>query len=250
MMNTAFEEEGTLKTRNPVSAVSSLSDIESNAPPAAESAGSIRITTDQMGAAFIGGGAMLHYQPMGMGPYGQPIGIAGYGRRWAPSYRDAVLGAMSAGDMLMYGYPSTMTVDDERPVPEEPIEVDLRAMGVRISTLAQRAQSLLQTTRTLTSVSLGPNHAKYNAVQFIAALPNWVAQPHVFFGEEGDVVLEWKSNDARVLVTFEGDDSYGYAIKIGRRFVPGGTPVSQPNEVPQDLLTYLHEHFRIDDAGK
>ena len=74
---------------------------------------------------------------------------------------------------------------------------------------------------------------------FAKSLPFDVRRPDVWTDDDTEVAFEWKRATIHALVSFEGDRSFGYAMRRGKRFVPGSFPGDLTAGVPRDLLNYL-----------
>jgi len=80
-----------------------------------------------------------------------------------------------------------------------------------------------------------------DAISFASNL-NRVTPPHVSANEDGEVAFQWMKDAARLLISFEGDGRYGYAMLKGGAFAPGKVEVESASDLPEDLNEYL-VHF-------
>ncbi|MGV1985609.1 hypothetical protein ACQZ5N_03245 [Agrobacterium sp. 22-221-1] len=76
------------------------------------------------------------------------------------------------------------------------------------------------------------------AAPFHAAVQGIDWQPSVW-SDEDEVAFEWIRDGKHAVVSFYGDGSYGYAMLVGCRFVPGAIDMPPPGGVPHDLAAYL-----------
>ncbi|GLI23425.1 hypothetical protein XFLAVUS301_30990 [Xanthobacter flavus] len=65
--------------------------------------------------------------------------------------------------------------------------------------------------------------------------------PRCSVGSDGEIVLEWRDGERHALVSFEGDQSFGYTFRLGQGFVPGEAEGRIPGGAPADLVAYLKE---------
>ena len=96
---------------------------------------------------------------------------------------------------------------------------------------------------TWNNIRINPYQSLKNLSEFISALPSHVVKPNWNLLEDDEVIVEWKSDSARVLVTFDEDSGYGYATLVSGSFKPGNTEVNDGSIIAEDLMAYLMEHF-------
>jgi hypothetical protein len=80
-----------------------------------------------------------------------------------------------------------------------------------------------------------------DARKFAAALPDGITTPQISTDGETEVVFEWISGERHAVVSFEGDGEFGYAMRQGSRFIPGGQLGKSDDILPTDLLKYVTE---------
>lgn len=78
-----------------------------------------------------------------------------------------------------------------------------------------------------------------DAIAFSGALPSDVPPPSITASEDGEIAFQWLHGTQRAIVNFEGDGSYGYALLVADKFVPGGTEVTSASATPDDMIAYL-----------
>lgn len=81
-----------------------------------------------------------------------------------------------------------------------------------------------------------------DARSFARAMPFDLPRPNIWTDKETEVAFEWKNNSRHAMVSFEGNQSFGYALRRGNRFVPGAFPGDLTAGVPRDLLNYLRDN--------
>jgi hypothetical protein len=79
-----------------------------------------------------------------------------------------------------------------------------------------------------------------DARKFANSLPYDLAKPDIWTDEDSEVAFEWKGAGRHALASFEGNGSFGYAMRRGDRFVPGAFPGDLKNGIPRDLVNYLY----------
>jgi hypothetical protein len=80
-----------------------------------------------------------------------------------------------------------------------------------------------------------------DARNFAKSLPFDLPRPNIWTDAETEVALEWKDNSHHAMASFEGNHSFGYALRRGNRFVPGAFPGDLAGGVPRDLVNYLRD---------
>jgi hypothetical protein len=80
-----------------------------------------------------------------------------------------------------------------------------------------------------------------DARSFAAALPSNIDAPQIWTDGEGEILFEWLNRNRHAAVSFEGDGEFGYAMKVGSRFVAGAYTGKPDGIFPVDLLRYLSE---------
>jgi hypothetical protein len=78
-----------------------------------------------------------------------------------------------------------------------------------------------------------------DALLFTKNLPQWLAVPNVWTDGADEVVLEWIDPSRHAVVSFEGDSTFGYAIRVGNKFRPGSHPGRLDLPAPEDLVKYV-----------
>jgi hypothetical protein len=74
---------------------------------------------------------------------------------------------------------------------------------------------------------------------FAKSLPGDLVRPEIWTDAESEIAFEWKHGSHHAMVSFEGNGSFGYAIRRGNRFVPGAFPGDLKAGIPRDLVNYL-----------
>jgi hypothetical protein len=80
-----------------------------------------------------------------------------------------------------------------------------------------------------------------DARTFVATLPSNIDAPQIWTDGEGEILFEWIKGNHHAAVSFEGDGEFGYALRLGSRFVPGTHNGRCGGMLPIDLLRYLAE---------
>ncbi len=86
-----------------------------------------------------------------------------------------------------------------------------------------------------------------DAQQFLALLPEAYASSADVDWADDEVCIEWRTEEAALIATFEGDGAFGYALLRDGQFVPGDVVVTSISELPEDLVSYLDQHFSSDE---
>ncbi|WNV09597.1 hypothetical protein [Tardiphaga sp. 709] len=82
-------------------------------------------------------------------------------------------------------------------------------------------------------------NAAAEAAQFLLHLKASVPRPLIWSDDASEIVFEWMLGDRHAVVSFEGDGEFGYAMKIGGRFVPGRHRGNPNGPTPVDLANYI-----------
>ena len=101
-----------------------------------------------------------------------------------------------------------------------------------LATALQRVNQIAEASQVL-------NPAADEARSFLTKLTSSTPRPTIWSDDESEIVFEWLNSDRHAIVSFEGDGSFGYALKMGDRFVPGSFVGSLASGLPSDLLDYL-----------
>jgi hypothetical protein len=80
-----------------------------------------------------------------------------------------------------------------------------------------------------------------DARNFAKSMPFDLPRPNIWTDKETEVAFEWKDNSRHAMVSFEGNQSFGYALRRGNRFVPGAFPGDLSAGIPRDLVNYLRD---------
>jgi hypothetical protein len=80
-----------------------------------------------------------------------------------------------------------------------------------------------------------------DARTFAKSLPPDLLRPEVWTDDETEVAFEWKDSTRHAMVSFEGNNSFGYAMRRGNRFTPGSFPGDLKAGIPRDLVNYLKD---------
>ena len=79
-----------------------------------------------------------------------------------------------------------------------------------------------------------------DAISFARLFDDGLVQPAIWTDNEAEVVLEWLLPRCQhAIVSFEGDGEFGYAFRIGDKFIPGSISGSKPFCLPSDLVQYI-----------
>ena len=67
--------------------------------------------------------------------------------------------------------------------------------------------------------------------------------PIVSATEDGEIILEWLKGDKEAVVSFDGDECFGYAVLEGDNYRPGSEDgrLGDGFEMPRDLAAYLSD---------
>jgi hypothetical protein len=79
----------------------------------------------------------------------------------------------------------------------------------------------------------------HDARKFASLLPPSISTPRIWTDGETEVTFEWNRGHQQAVVSFEGDGQFGYAMKQGRKFVPGSSPNEIGAAALDDLIEYL-----------
>lgn len=77
-----------------------------------------------------------------------------------------------------------------------------------------------------------------DASAFYGLTKNLDWKPDIW-ADDGEIAFEWLKGDRHAIVSFDGDGTYGYAMKVGDRFVPGEVPSPDAYILPDDLKAYV-----------
>lgn len=56
---------------------------------------------------------------------------------------------------------------------------------------------------------------------------------------DGEIAFEWIADNKHAIASFDGDGTFGYAMLVNGRFVPGAVENGSPDHFPADLAGYL-----------
>lgn len=81
--------------------------------------------------------------------------------------------------------------------------------------------------------------AHRDATLFISNISLALPEPILGISGDGEIVIEWRNKDLDAVISFEGDEHYGYALLQDGRFAAGKHTGNPLNDIPSDLKAYL-----------
>ncbi len=83
-----------------------------------------------------------------------------------------------------------------------------------------------------------PHDILMDAARFSFAIGKDVMSPAIWCAD-GEVAFEWITSDKHAIVSFDGDGTFGYAMRVSDSFEPGAIESGSPDLFPDDLRRYL-----------
>lgn len=81
-----------------------------------------------------------------------------------------------------------------------------------------------------------------DALTFIRNFPKDLNFPIMSGADDGEIVIEWKTTEHHLIISFSGDGIFEYTIYNGKEFVPGAEiGCINQTKIPKDILEYLEK---------